>query len=152
MIGKSKVVSWYYIKLCFSVKKCSWKLHKTLKSSVVQRHHMVSLSKTVLLLYYFYEKHPRGSGWQCLQKNRDTHKTNMKIMFTFLIACSYCNLSPCLNRQTVSYHAFEHRFYSLKRDEKHPWDVSMKLKVAFLWKIYWYILFQKKKKMCLFKM
>lgn len=36
-----------------------------------------------------------------------------------------------IGRQSVIMH-LNTDFIPLKRDEKHPWDVSMKLKVAFL--------------------
>lgn len=128
-------------------------MHKTLKSSVVQRHHMVRSVKVkfeqgcayLCCTIFMKSTQEAQAGSACKWIRTLVKPTWNQNYIYFFNACSYCNLSPCPNRQTVSYHAFEHRFYSLKRDEKHPWDVSMKLKAAFLLKIHWCILFQKNK-------
>lgn len=81
-----------------------------------------------------------------VKQTRDENLTFLYFNYFFNArSYSYCSLSPILiSRQSVIMRL--NRFYSLKRHEKHPWDVSIKLKLALLWMIYWCILFQRKKK------
>lgn len=81
-----------------------------------------------------------------VKQTRDENLTFLYFNYFFNArSYSYCSLSPILiSRQSVIMRL--NRFYSLKRHEKHPWDVSIKLKLALLWMIYWCILFQRKRK------
>lgn len=98
------------------------KLHKTLKSSVVQRRSIVrsvnvKFEQDCACLhchtnFFVLCKTPKrlGLGWQCLQINRDTRETNIfKItIFTFLMRFLIVIYLPCsANQQAVRHLAFK---------------------------------------------
>lgn len=98
------------------------KLHKTLKSSVVQRRSIVRSVNVKfeqdclpVLSYKLFVlcKTPNRLrlGWQCLQTNRDTRETNIiKItIFTFLMRVLIVIYLPCsANQQAVRHLAFKY--------------------------------------------